>query len=93
MAGATDRQGMLTPPRHLIPPPVFPWVRVSPFVYLTCNSYLISRLITVRYLGHFMENDDVLERYVSLFSTPFFFGGGGGQNNLFQETELLQTNA
>lgn len=22
-AGATDRQGMLTPPRHMIPPPVF----------------------------------------------------------------------
>jgi hypothetical protein len=40
MAGATGRQGMPTPPRHLISPPVFPWVRVSPFVYLTCNSYL-----------------------------------------------------
>jgi hypothetical protein len=39
-AGATGRQGMLTPPRHLIPPPVFPGVRVSPFIYLTCNSYL-----------------------------------------------------
>jgi hypothetical protein len=38
--GATGQQGMLTPPRHLIPPPVFPGVRVSPFVYLTCNSYL-----------------------------------------------------
>jgi hypothetical protein len=40
MAGVTGRQGMLTPPRHLIPPPVFPGVRVSPFVYLTFNSYL-----------------------------------------------------
>jgi hypothetical protein len=39
-AGATGRQGILTPPRHLIPPPVFPGVRVSSFVYLTCNSYL-----------------------------------------------------
>jgi hypothetical protein len=39
-AGATGGQGMLTPPRHLIPPPIFPGVRVSPFVYLTCNSYL-----------------------------------------------------
>jgi hypothetical protein len=39
-AGATGRQGMLNPPRHLIPPPVFPGVRVSPFVYLICNSYL-----------------------------------------------------
>jgi hypothetical protein len=34
------QQGILTPPRHLIPPPVFLGVRVSPFVYLTCNSYL-----------------------------------------------------
>jgi hypothetical protein len=40
MVGVTGRQGMLTPPRHLIPPPVFPGVRVSPFVYMTCNSYL-----------------------------------------------------
>jgi hypothetical protein len=39
-AGVTGRQGMLTPPRHLIPPPVFLGVRVSPFLYLTCNSYL-----------------------------------------------------
>jgi hypothetical protein len=39
-AGAAGQQGMLTPPRHLIPLPVFPVVRVSPFVYLTCNSYL-----------------------------------------------------
>jgi hypothetical protein len=31
---------MLTPTRHVIPPPVLPGVRVSPFVYLTCNSYL-----------------------------------------------------
>jgi hypothetical protein len=38
--GATGQQGMLTPPRHLIPPPVFPGVRVCPFVYLTCNFYL-----------------------------------------------------
>jgi hypothetical protein len=39
-AGAIGQQGMLTPPRQLIPPPVFLGVRVSPFVYLTCNSYL-----------------------------------------------------
>jgi hypothetical protein len=30
-------QGMLTPAKHRIPPP---GVRVSPFIYLTCNSYL-----------------------------------------------------
>ena len=39
-AGVTGQQGMLNPPRHLIPPPVYLGVRVSPFVYLTCNSYL-----------------------------------------------------
>jgi hypothetical protein len=38
--GATGQQGMLTPPRHLIPPPVYPGVRVNPFAYLTFNSYL-----------------------------------------------------
>jgi hypothetical protein len=40
MAGVTGRQGMLTPPKHLIPPPVRPGVRVSPFISLTYNSYL-----------------------------------------------------
>ena len=35
-----DQQGMLTPPRHLIPPPVYPGVRVSPFISLICISYL-----------------------------------------------------
>jgi hypothetical protein len=38
--GATGQQVMLTPPRHLIPPPVFPGVRVSPFISVTCKSYL-----------------------------------------------------
>jgi hypothetical protein len=33
-------QGMLTPPWHLIPPPVYSGARVSPFVSLTCNSFL-----------------------------------------------------
>jgi hypothetical protein len=30
----------LTPFRHLIPHPAGQGVRVSPFIYLTCNSYL-----------------------------------------------------
>jgi hypothetical protein len=38
--GVTGRLGMLTPPRHLIPPPAVPGVRVNPFIYLTCNSFL-----------------------------------------------------
>jgi hypothetical protein len=39
-AGVAGRQGMLTSPRHLIPPPVYPGVRVSQFISLTRNSYL-----------------------------------------------------
>jgi hypothetical protein len=33
-AGATGQQGILTPPRHLIPPPVYPGVCVGPFIFL-----------------------------------------------------------
>jgi hypothetical protein len=40
MAGVIDQQGMLTPPRHLIPPLLYPGVRVSPFISLICISYL-----------------------------------------------------
>ena len=36
-AGVIDQQGMLTPPRHLIP---LPGIRVSPFISLICNFYL-----------------------------------------------------
>jgi hypothetical protein len=39
-AGVMDQQGMLTPPRHLIPSLVYPGIRISPFIYLTCNTYL-----------------------------------------------------
>jgi hypothetical protein len=52
---------MLTPPMHLIPPPVCPGVRDSPFVYffyLTCTSFLyerISRMITLWYLDRFIR--------------------------------------
>jgi hypothetical protein len=49
--------GMLTHPRHLIPPLVYPWIRVSPFISLTCNSYLYFeklRLINLCYLSHFI---------------------------------------
>jgi hypothetical protein len=35
--GVTGHQGLLTPPRHPIPPPDN---RVSPFISLTCTSYL-----------------------------------------------------
>jgi hypothetical protein len=48
-AGATGQQRMLTPPRNLIPPPVFPGLRVSPFVYWLVIPTWISRPITLRY--------------------------------------------
>ena len=51
----TGRQGMLTPPRHLIPPVVCSETRVSPFIYLTSKPTCISRLITLRYLRHFIR--------------------------------------
>jgi hypothetical protein len=46
---------MLTPPRHLTPPPVYAVVRVSPFISLICISYLYLRLITLWYLSHFIS--------------------------------------
>jgi hypothetical protein len=44
-AGVTGRQGMLTPPRHLIPPLMFPWVRVSLIWSVGCSIYLHWTLI------------------------------------------------
>ena len=41
--GVTGQQGMLTPPRHLIPPLVYPGIHVVFHIG-------IVRLITVRYL-------------------------------------------
>jgi hypothetical protein len=37
-AGVTGRQGRITPPRHLIPPEVYPEVRFLPFSQM-CISY------------------------------------------------------
>jgi hypothetical protein len=44
-AGVTGRQGMLTHPRHLIPPLVFPKVLVSMIFIMHCSIYLIWKLI------------------------------------------------
>jgi hypothetical protein len=52
-AGATGQQGMFTPLRHLIPPPVYPMVRFSPFISLVIPT-CVSRLITLWYLSHFI---------------------------------------
>jgi hypothetical protein len=39
-------------PRHLIPPPICPGVRVSPSIYLTCNSYLYFETDYALHLPH-----------------------------------------
>ncbi|XP_048741520.2 uncharacterized protein LOC125655312 isoform X2 [Ostrea edulis] len=49
MADVTGQQGMLTLPRHLIPPMVCPGVRVCPTIYFVLLLG-VMRLITVRYL-------------------------------------------
>jgi hypothetical protein len=55
MVGMTGQKGMLTPPRHLVPSPVY--LGNSPiFFSLTCNSYMCFQtyhsLVHV-YLSHF----------------------------------------
>jgi hypothetical protein len=54
-ACVTDRQGMLTPPRHLIPPPAGPWVRVSHLFVWLVTPACVSRLIILWYLSHFFN--------------------------------------
>jgi hypothetical protein len=56
ITGVTCRQGMLTPPRHLILHLVCRGIRVSPFISLTCNYTYVSRLITLWYLSHWKKN-------------------------------------
>jgi hypothetical protein len=48
-AGAAGRQGMLTPPRHLISPLVFPGVRVSLAIIVGYSIYLIYTLTLTTY--------------------------------------------
>jgi hypothetical protein len=55
MAGVTGRQGMLTPPRHLIPSLVHPEVLVCPILKRIFLAGLM-RLMTVRYLHYFIVN-------------------------------------
>jgi hypothetical protein len=54
MVGVTGRQGMLTPPRHLIPPLVYPEVRVCTILKFLFPTWLM-RLMTVRYLCYFTK--------------------------------------
>jgi hypothetical protein len=55
VAGVTGRQGMLAPPRHLVPPLIYSEVHVRPLSDLYFRIRLMS-LITVRYFSHFMSN-------------------------------------
>jgi hypothetical protein len=48
MAGVTDRQGMVTPPTHLIYPPVYSEVRVCPILKVVRPTGLM-RLMSVWY--------------------------------------------
>jgi hypothetical protein len=82
-AGATGQQGMLTP-RHLIPPPVYPGVRVSPFIFLTCNSYLCFETDLVHFFlslflnatkniyTHTSTNNHEIKNYVSKYSNTIY---------------------
>jgi hypothetical protein len=47
-AGVFGGQGMLTPPRHLIPPLVYPGIRVSPILWFVFPTGFM-RLTAVRY--------------------------------------------
>jgi hypothetical protein len=52
-AAVTVSQGILTPPRHLIPPLVYPGVRVCPILWFVFPIELM-RSSTVPYLCHFI---------------------------------------
>jgi hypothetical protein len=54
------KQGMLTPPRHLIIPMVYPGILISPFISLICNSYLCFET------DHFLVSLSFLESFFFL---------------------------
>jgi hypothetical protein len=53
------QQEMLTPPRHLTPPPAGPGVRVIHLCILLVTPTCVSRLITLWYLSHFTHHKKV----------------------------------
>jgi hypothetical protein len=57
-AGVAYQQLMLIPPRHLIPPLVYPEVRVCLFLGFVFPVG-VTRLITVCYLCYFIQNSEV----------------------------------
>jgi hypothetical protein len=59
--GVTGRQGMLTPPRHLIPPLVYPEVSVCHILRFVFSTGL-TKLMTVRYSCYFIVHVQILIR-------------------------------
>jgi hypothetical protein len=59
MAGVTSQQGMLTPPSHLIPPLVYPKVRVCLFPKFIFPTGFM-RLIQCSFFMLFYENDQLI---------------------------------
>jgi hypothetical protein len=60
-ADVTGQQGMLTPPSHLIPPLVYPEVRVCQFPDVLPTG--LMRLMTFHYLCHFIRNMEPFSSY------------------------------
>jgi hypothetical protein len=57
--GLTGRQGMLTPPRHLIPPLLCPGVHVSLIFTVDCSIYLHWKpILTVDFSVYLTERTD-----------------------------------
>lgn len=68
MAGVTDPQGMFTPPSpmHLIPPLVYPGVRViHALMFVFLFFVWITRMVTVRHLCLFIENYEYIMKKIS----------------------------
>lgn len=65
-AAVISRLGVLTPPRHVIPPPVYPKVHVYPNLYLV----LLIRLMTIRSILRGQETE--VSMLSILVSTTFY---------------------
>jgi hypothetical protein len=59
--GVTDQQEVVTPPRHLIPPLVFPEVCVSLIVTMSCCIYLIWALILTANFSVYLTRRSVVD--------------------------------
>ena len=64
-AGATGQHGVLTPPRHLIPPPAGPGSVLAHLFILHVTPACVSRRITFWYPSHFIPNATVTHSRVT----------------------------